>query len=303
MDDKCATPIADLAARQHGVVSTLQLRALGLSPTMISDRVRAGWLHRVHTGVYAVGHHKLTLRGRWMAAALAMGPRALLSHRDAGALHGVCSAGTGDIHVTLPGYGGRRKRRGIAVHRSATLTDQSATVTDGIPVTSVARTLLDLADTQPRRIVERAIDEAEVRRMIDVSDLSREVNANPGRRGSGVIREVLAEHLIGSTLTANELEERFLACCANAGVPMPEEVNADIVLPDGPAVQGDFTWWTRRLVIETDGLATHATRKGMTRDRQKARRLRRAGWRVEAFTWDEVILDPAGVEAELPTFF
>jgi len=80
-------------------------------------------------------------------------------------------------------------------------------------------------------------------------------------------------------------------------------VNADIVLPGGSHNQGDFTWWTRRLVIEADGFATHATRRGMTRDRQKARRLRQAGWRVESFTWDEVMLTPRAVEAELPAFF
>ena len=174
---------------------------------------------------------------------------------------------------------------------------------DGIPVTGVARTLIDIADTEPRRIAERAVDEADIKRTLDLVHLQRELEANPGRRGAGVMRRIVAEHLIGSTLTANELEERFLACCTRAAVPPPEEVNADIVLPDGSHVQGDFTWWSHRLVIETDGFATHATRRIMTRDRQKARRLRRAGWRVEAFTWDEVVLTPRLVEDELPTFF
>lgn len=270
---------------------------------MIADRVLAGWLHRVHIGVYAVGHRKLTRRGRWMAATLALGPGAVLSHRDAGALHDLCAPGSGDIHITVPGPAGRAKRDGLTVHRSTTLTSQSVGTLDGIPVTGVARTLIDIADTQPRRMVERAADEAENRRVLDLADLQREIEQNPGRHGAAVMRRILAEHLIGSTLTANDLEEHFLACCRRAGVPMPEEVNADIVLPDGSHVQGDFTWWTRRLVIETDGFATHATRRGMTRDRQKARRLRRAGWRVEAFSWDEVVLTPGAVEAELPMFF
>lgn len=238
-----------------------------------------------------------------MAATLALGAGALLSHRDAGALHGLCSAGAGAIHVTVPGHSGRARRQGIAVHRSTTLTRQSTATVDGIPVTSLARTLIDLADTPPRRLAERAADEAENRRVLDLASLRREIALNSGRRGAGVLRAILAEHVLGSTLTRNELEERFLACCRNAEVPEPEEVNADIVLPDGSHVQGDFTWWSRRLVIETDGFATHATRRGMTRDRQKARRLRAAGWRVEAFTWDEVMLTPHAVEAELPAFF
>jgi hypothetical protein len=227
----------------------------------------------------------------------------VLSHRDAGALHGLCAAGSGNVHLTVPSDAGRARRDGIVIHRSTTLTSQSSGAIDGIPVTSVARTLLDIADSQPRRAAERATDEAENNRVLDLIELQREIEANPGRRGAGVLQAILAEHRIGSTLTRNELEERFLACCRNAGVPAPEEVNADIVLPDGSHEQGDFTWWTRRLVIETDGFATHATRRGMTRDRQKARRLRQAGWRVEAFTWDEVVLTPAAVEAELPSFF
>ena len=238
-----------------------------------------------------------------MAATLALGRGAVLSHRDAGALHGLCSAGSGNIHVTVPGDGGRRRRVGITVHRSTTLISQSTATVDGIPVTSVARTLVDIADSQPRRVAERAADEAENRRLLDLPVLQREIALNPGRRGAGVLRAILTEHVLASTLTRNALEERFLACCRNAGVPEPEEVNADIVLPDGSHVQGDFTWWTRRLVIETDGFATHATRRGMTRDRQKARRLRQAGWRAESFTWDEVMLAPRAVEAELPAFF
>ena len=294
---------AELLECQHGVVHRGQLIALGLSAPRIDDRVRAGRLFVIHRGVYAVGHRRLTLPGRWMAATLALGRGAVLSHRDAGALHGLCAAGSGDIHVTVPGDGGRRRREGIEVHRSITLTSQSTATVDGIPVTSVARTLIDLADTPPRRLAERASDEADNKRVLDLADLQREIALNPGRRGAGVLRAILAEHVLASTLTRNELEERFLACCRRAGVPMPEEVNADIVLPDGGHVQGDFTWWTRRLVIETDGFATHATRRGMTRDRQKARRLRQAAWRVESFTWDEVMLTPRAVEAELPAFF
>jgi len=285
-------------------VSYAQLLDLGLSADAVAERARAGWLHRIHKGVYAVGRRELTLRGRWMAATLAVGHGTLLSHRDAGALRNLCSPGSGPIHVTVPGDGGRLHRKGITVHRSATLAPRPPEAIDAIPVTGVGRTLIDIASVSSRRVVERAFDEAEQQRILDLKDLQHELAISARRRGTGATRAILAEHLVGSTLTRNKLEEAFLACCARAGVPMPEEVNADIVLSDGgPPVQGDFTWWTRRLVIETDGFASHSTRRGMTRDRQKARRLRRAGWRVEGFTWDEVMLQPRAVEAELPSFF
>jgi hypothetical protein len=304
MSQEVANLIIDLAETQHGVVSYAQLLDLGLSADAIAERARAGWLHRIHKGVYAVGRRELTLRGRWMAAILAVGSTALLSHRHGGMLRDLCSPGSGPIHVTVPGGGGRLHRRGITVHRSTTLSPRPPEVIDSIPVTAVGRTLIDIAAMSPRRVVERAFDEAERQRLLDLAELQSELAANGHRRGTGTVRAILAEHLVGSTLTRNELEEAFLACCARAGVPMPEEVNADIVLPDGgPPVQGDFTWWTRRLVIETDGFASHATRRGMTRDRQKARRLRRAGWQVESFTWDEVMLQPRAVEVELPSFF
>src|SRR4051812_25632030 len=147
--------VAALAGRQHGVVARRQLAALGLRSAAIDRRVAAGRLHPIHRGVYAVGHTVLALRGRWMAAVLAAGPEAVLSHRAAAALWAI-RPGTW-IEVTAPHA---PRRRGIVGHRGTVAPDER-TVRDGIPVTTVARTLLDLAAILEPRLLERAMDEAE----------------------------------------------------------------------------------------------------------------------------------------------
>jgi very-short-patch-repair endonuclease len=147
VDEKSATPdrlISELAARQHGVVSSGQLGSAGISPTMITRRVRIGWLTRVHRGVYAVGNPNLRREGHWMAAVLACGNGAVLSHQCAAAHHRLSPTCPNLTHVTVPGAGGRARRRGIVVHRSRTLTPAEVTVHRGIPVTTVGRTLRDL---------------------------------------------------------------------------------------------------------------------------------------------------------------
>ncbi len=146
MDQQVATPyrkIAELAARQWGVIAYAQLLTAGLSPTTIAKRGKAGWLFRIHRGVYAVGNPRLSREGHWMAAVLAVSG-AVLSHESAAALHRLSPACPPVIHVTVPGSGGRARRRGIVVHRSKTLTAADVTIHRGIPVTTVARTLADL---------------------------------------------------------------------------------------------------------------------------------------------------------------
>src|ERR687895_2050712 len=155
--------LARLAMRQHGVVAAGQLRHLGLSQNVVGKWARKGRLLRVHRGVYAVGHGRLTREGRWMAAVLAYGPTAVLSHRSAAALHGLRPDNRPKSDITLPSPSAR-PRPGIDVHRSATLLAADVTTVDAIPCTSVARTLLDLAGVVNRRGVERAVDQAEVLR-------------------------------------------------------------------------------------------------------------------------------------------
>src|SRR3712207_5596134 len=156
--------VADLAARQHGVVAHWQLVELGLSPEAIQRRVRAGGLHRIHRGVYAVGHPRINGNGRWMAAALAHGPLAVLSHRTAAAVHALLRSTSPSAHVTVPANG-RRSRKGIVLHQGA-LPDGERAMVDGLPVTTVARTLLDLAaDNDP--LLDRAVEQAELLHVLD----------------------------------------------------------------------------------------------------------------------------------------
>jgi predicted transcriptional regulator of viral defense system len=288
--------IARLAERQHGVVSLPQLKALGLGTDAVAKRVAAGRLIRIHRGVYAVGHGRLTLHGYWMAAVLAYGPKALLSHRSAAALHGIRPDNRSNIDVTVPGRSAR-SRPGIGVHASTTLTAAEITTVDGIPCTTIARTLLDLADVVDRRGVERAVDQAEVLRAFDLRAVEEVLARAAGRRGVGVLKRVLAEY-DGPTLTNRELEERFLALCRRASLPRPE-VNGWITLDDGVAYKVDFLWRAERLAVETDGWGSHGTRQAFENDRRRDRRLRLAGWEVVRFTWRDVEREPDEVTTTL----
>jgi hypothetical protein len=231
-----------------------------------------------------------------MAAVLACGPGAVLSHRSAAALHGLIRAGGVRIDVTIPARS-CREHRGIKLHRSTTLKPSDTTREKNIPCTTVARTQLDLAEVINRRGVERAFDQAEMLESFDLRALEDQLARNPHRRGVPLIRSVLTEHYVGSTLTWNEFEERFLAFARAVGLPRPE-VNYWIVLPDGePAIRADFAWPAQRVVVETDGRGTHGTRQAFERDRRKDLRLAAARWRPMRVTTRRLDAEPALVEA------
>jgi very-short-patch-repair endonuclease len=258
--------------------------------------VAAGRLTRIHRAVYAVGHGRLTGRGRCMAAVLAYGPGAVVSYRSAGGLHGIRRDNRARIDVTVPGTSAR-SRPGIHVHTTTTLEPIDITSVDGIPCTSVARTLLDLADVLDRRSVERAVDQAEVLHIFDLRAVDDVLARAVGRRGAGVLRGVLAAY-DGPTITRRELEERFLALCRAASLPSPA-VNDWIVLGDGIAYQVDFLWREPRLIVETDGWASHGTRQAFENDRRRDRLLLLGGYEVVRFTWRDVLDEPAEVSATL----
>jgi very-short-patch-repair endonuclease len=288
--------IALLAERQHGVVSLSQLLLLGLTRSAIAKRAREGRLTRIHRGVYAVGHARLTLRGHWMAAVLAYGPRARLSFRSAGALHGVRPDNRPKADVTVPGRSAKSRPR-IDVHASTTLQAADITTIDGIPCTSLARTLLDLAEVVDRQSLERAIGQAEVLGIFDLRAVEDVLSRATGRRGAGVLGSVLDDY-DRPTLTKKELEARFLALCRATSLPEPE-VNAWITLDNGIAYEIDFLWRAEGLAVETDGWGSHGTRKAFENDRRRDRRLRVAGWDVIRFTWRDVEREPDEVTAAL----
>jgi Protein of unknown function (DUF559)/Transcriptional regulator, AbiEi antitoxin len=280
--------IAALAAEQDSVVSTAQLRAAGLDGPAVARRVRRGVLHPVHREVYAVGHPRLGVRGRWMAAALACGPAAFVSHRAAAAAWDLLPWGGGLVDVTIAGRNGRRGHRGVRVHRVGALPEQQRAAIDGLPVTSAERTLADLAAVLMLRRLEQALERAEARRLVDHAVLAELAAAR--RPGVGRLRAVLATP---PSMTRSELEVAFLALCDRHGLPCPR-VNQRI----GP-YEVDFVWPAHRLVVETDGAERHLTRRAFEIDRARDAALTAGGWRVVRFTHRQVTHEPAGVAAVL----
>jgi very-short-patch-repair endonuclease len=284
--------IAALAASQEGVVSRRQLLALGLHPRAISRRVAEGRLHPIHRGVYAVGHPVLAPRGRWMAAVLAGGPAAVLSHASAGALWELRPSAASRIDITVPHTSGARAQAGLRIHRSRRLADQ-VTTHERIPVTTPARTILDLAATLQRRPLERLLDQAENARLTDVPSLVALARAHTGHRGASRLLEALTSHTPGTTMTRSELEERFLAQCDDSGLPRPR-VNVRV-----EDLEVDFLYAGQGVIVETDGWQYHRTREQFERDRHRDAMLTRAGYRILRFTHRQLTRDAGVVAATL----
>jgi len=260
-----------------------------MSPGTVSRYRNVGWLHRIHHGVYAlVPPELLQPPGRLMAAVLACGPGAALSHQAAGAHLNLLESHRTVIDVTVPSRAGRR-RAGIQVHRSCTLAPADVAPIDGIPTTTPARTILDLAGVLPRRSLERVLDAAEAERVIDLNHLIDQLSRNAGRRrATGALRRVLNEHRVGSTATWNEFEERFLALTRSIGLPDPE-VQPYLDLGDGePMIRPDFLWRAQRVIVETDGGKHHRTRRAFESDRRRDQRAAAAGFQTIRVTWRQL---------------
>lgn len=285
------TAIAKLADGQHGVVARPQLLAMAVSPSMIEGRLTVGTLIRLHRGVYAVGHRRLRIEGHWLAAVLAVGDGAALSHREAAALHELRPSNRSRIDVTTAARG-RRRQVGIELHRTRSLDPHDITTVAGIPVTTVARTLVDLAGVVPRDHLAKALREAEHRRVADlheIEDAMRRTKNRPGQ-GQANLRAVLAEHRRrGTQLTRSVLEDRFIALLDAHGLPRPL-TNAPV---HGHEV--DAFWPARRLVVELDGWARHKDRQAFQHDRDKGNALTAAGCTVLRFTHDDVVRRPAEI--------
>jgi very-short-patch-repair endonuclease len=277
--------IAMLAQRQHGVVTRRQLRALGLSDSAVGRRLAAGSLHGLHRGVYAVGHPVLGIRGRYMAAVLACGPAAALSHASAGALWDLRASAASKVDVSVPRTGRRARRSTIRVHRPRALHRTEVTVHHGIPVTTPARTILDLAATLDRRPLERLLDRAETLRLTDVVALGAIARAHPRHRGAQKLRAALEDHTPGTTITKSELEERFLRLCRDHGLPRPR-VNTWV-----EGFEVDFLFAARRVIVETDSWQYHRTREQFDRDRRRDAIHARAGYRTLRFTHTQLTTD------------
>jgi very-short-patch-repair endonuclease len=275
--------VAGLAQRQHGIVARGQLLGLGMSADQIGRRLRRGYLHPVHRGVYAVGHRFLAREGRWLAAVLACGSGSVLSHRSAGALWGVVSPSQMPVDVTRAGSG--RRRRGICLHRSPLRSDESCALI-GIPLTGVSRTILDLAAVLPRGRVERALNEVEVLGLTDRISIPSLLERYPRRRGTAMLRDLLADSGTIRGVTKRELEARFKAVLDSTDLPRPR-LNASVAV-GGRFYEVDCLWARERLIVELDGRLTHGTARAFERDRARDRALLGDGWRVVRITWRQL---------------
>jgi very-short-patch-repair endonuclease len=256
--------IARIAANQHGVITQAQLLNCGLSASAISRRVGAGRLVRIHRGIYAVGHAGLSQHGIWMAAVLACGDRAVLSHESAAALWRMIASPPSAIDVSVPGRAGRLRRRGIRLHRPLVLLPSHCTRRRGIPVTRPARTLEDLRRVLPAKEFAAALRQAEY------------------------LRLPLGDRLEPDH-TRSELEAAFLRLCKRHRLPRPE-VNVRI----GP-YNADFLWREQRLIVEVDGWEAHRSRSAFEADRARDANLTLWGYEVVRFTWRQLEDDPQGV--------
>lgn len=211
--------IAELAARQHGVVGRGQLVQLGFTGEAIEGRIRTGRLHRLHAGAYAVGHRMVGRKGRWLAAVLASGPTAVLSHFSAAVLWGIQSNSRSRTDVTVP----HRSRSSASIARHVTaLPADERTIVDGIAVTTVPRTIFDLAATSSANRIENTIRQAEYRQLRDRLSLVDMVHRYPRRRGVQRLRTALARiEELPAGRTRSPLEERFLPFLRRYGLPQP----------------------------------------------------------------------------------
>lgn len=282
--------IAAIAGSQHGLITRDQLLAVGVGRGAINHRVARGRLHRVHRRVYLAGHPTAPPLARELAAILACGPDAVLSHRSAAYLWGMLRSSGDDVDVIISGRDGRRP--GMRVHRVRRLEARDRTIREGVPVTTPTRTLLDLADAVPTRELERAFEESHVRRLVDRRRLEALLARAPGRHGAAVLRALLGREA-GPSLTRSEAEARMLALVRAARLPRPR-INARV---KGREV--DLLWDAQRLVVEVDGYAYHSSRSAFERDHLRDAELGAAGFRVMRVTWRLLVDQPEAVVARL----
>ena len=274
-----------VAGRQHGCVSVAQLLDAGLTRRAVEHRLERGWLLRMHRGVYLVGPLESPL-ARCMAAVLAVGPDAAVSHGSAAAVRGVRRAdGAVDVMVARSGP---RSRPGIRVHHTADLPPEDVTHHRGLPVTSIERTLLDLATTLTPHDLERAVEQAQISGLTTHAKLVDSLTRRRPSRGVAALRAAMRHE---PQLTRSEAERRFLRLVREARLPEPA-VNTRV-----GGYEVDFLWPSRRLIVEIDGYGYHSSRAAFERDRARDVELQGRGYRILRFTPRRVADEPVAVIA------
>ena len=284
--------LAEVAEAQRGLVHRSQLRALGFGRGAIDHRLKIGTLHWVQPSVFAVGHPTHEPLAREVAALLSIGDDCALSHATAAALWGISRRRDDyQIAVTVAGRN-PRERRGVRIHRVRWLDGRDVRLREGIPLTAPARTLIDLVAESPDDVVERAIAEARVLRLVSDREIASALGRCPTRAGSARIRALLRSQ--GEAIrTRSEAERRLLALIERAGLPRPE-TNVRLL-----GYEVDLLWRAARLVIETDGWAFHGHRAAFERDRVRDQALVAAGYRVIRITWRQLEREPLAVLARI----
>lgn len=267
--------LATLAQRQHGVIARRQLTALGIGDGAIKSRLQLGQLHRIHRGVYSVGHRRLSMHGTWLAAVLACGEGAVLSHRSGAALWGLMRTRRGPVDVTSSP--GRRGRKGIRPHEGR-LHPGDRSERAGIPVTSLPRTLLDLAEVLDKEGLRQAFEEADRLKLLRMPELER-VCSRAGRRGLVALRRLIdAAH--EPVMTRSPLEDRFAKFCRKHLADLPAPLTNVSILDH----EVDAYWPAQRLVVELDGFGYHGHRAAFERDRARDAAIHAEGYRVIRLT-------------------
>lgn len=275
-----------MAARQHGVVGYRQLVALGFGRGAIEHRVRTGRLHRLHRGVYAVGHAAVTIEGRRLAAVLACGPGAALFRWSAAAQWELLRPMGAVIDVVVPGRGEGRK--GIRVRR-ATLHPHDLSRRNGIPLTSIPRTLLDIASVAKPNVLARAVNEADRKGRLNRQAIHDLLERNRGRRGTRQLRSVIAAVDPATRRTRSDLEVDFRKLCRKFEIEAPIS-NARVA---GHEV--DMFWPGAKLIVELDHYDYHRTPAEFTNDRRKWAKLKRLGHNVLPVSDEWLNADPGEV--------
>jgi very-short-patch-repair endonuclease len=271
--------IAALAGRQHGVVSTAQMREAGLTKDGIARRVQAKRLYPLHRGVYAVGHEALTWRSHLIAAVYACGPAALASHRAAGALHGLVSSSRIEVTATR----GTKRKQGIVVHRPIhAIHAADRTFNAAVPVTTTARTLVDLADVLTEERLAKALHQAEILRVFDLTALEQAQERAGATRGRHRLERVLSGYRPEPHLLRSRAERRLKQLLEKSSLPQPQ-FNVAIA-----GYELDAYWPEARFALETDGAETHHTRHAFHADRRRDRALATQGIQVNRVTWPDL---------------
>jgi very-short-patch-repair endonuclease len=284
--------IAELAAKQRGVITRAQLIELGLTRTTIDNWVKHSRLHSLYRGVFLLGHPRPIAGARELAAVLACGRGAALSHLSAAGLWRLLPGREGDVDVTVAGRNPGRKP-GIRVHRVRHLDCRDIRKLGRIPITSPPRTILDLAAVVGPRELEQALAEAYARRLARRSELVSLLARCSSRPGTRALRALLDDGT--PALTRSQAEDRLLALIRAAELPAPE-TNIRI-----GRHEVDFLWREQRLVVEVDGFTFHSSRSAFERDRRRDAELGTLGFRVARVTWRQIVDEPVALVARLAT--